>query len=463
MELLNIQQQVQKNKEDIKQLKNGIKIEYFCSGLAQLNLITTEENVGKYALVSILSAKRLYLITRTIGGTVANVDLGLFPAVVQGEKGDKGDDGANGERGSNILGVSLYPPSDARDGDYYIQKKVVDGSTDYILNKKTNGNWYPQFSMRGNQGLPGVSDQTVVPNPIDESTDALRKINIDGIVYDIASIVDWLNNYLSFNGNGFYFDALDEYEDYYFDDDVYFNYKTEFTGAAEFSSKVTFDDVIEANIIKISSLNNIKDYSNNPLFNVSSLEYLDDLKDSLIHEGTTWKFSNAAETLEVNGTINAKTLSVHTILSTDNSGTKIKLFSLDQIVGQDNQPLIKNKAPVVNMTFDASTGENVDIDLEQYIGKMLIIKFTCSDGDHEWKRYVDFHGENAIVTRVTHNKYEEQYNENYEFYNYYYDEDKIVFEFYAKDMYPNLLSSYSSMLFIYYDGKVCTVTCDNEG
>lgn len=191
MELRNLPEQVAKNQEDIKQLKSGIRPKYAID-FSDLSTIITEENVGEYAIVNQDGVNKLYIIARRANDELIAKDLGQYPAVVKGEKGDTGSNGADGEVGSTIFGASVNPPTGARIGDFYIQKKIVDGAIDYILNKlDINGIWIPQFSMRGPQGLPGVSENVIIPNPEGESSGDLNSIDINGVIYTIPhSYVD---------------------------------------------------------------------------------------------------------------------------------------------------------------------------------------------------------------------------------------------------------------------------------
>lgn len=186
MELRNLPEQVAKNQEDIKQLKSGIRPKYAID-FSDLSTIITEENVGEYAIVNQDGVNKLYIIARRANDELIAKDLGQYPAVVKGEKGDTGSNGADGEVGSTIFGASVNPPTGARIGDFYIQKKIVDGAIDYILNKlDINGIWIPQFSMRGPQGLPGVSENVIIPNPEGLPTDVLKTIDVNGSVFEIV-------------------------------------------------------------------------------------------------------------------------------------------------------------------------------------------------------------------------------------------------------------------------------------
>lgn len=191
MKVRNLEEQVLKNAQDIQTLKSGIKIDLYCGSLAQLNLVTTEENIGKYVLVSALQAKRLFVIVRTIGGTVGNIDLGLFPAVVTGATGEKGETGASGKDGTGIYGcTATLPPVDSyKEGDFYI---LYNGD----VYKKISNHWFRQTNIKGAQGPVGLNGTVVIPNPEDEPTDTLHKASIDGTVYKISSDLEDIYNCL---------------------------------------------------------------------------------------------------------------------------------------------------------------------------------------------------------------------------------------------------------------------------
>lgn len=191
MKVRNLEEQVLKNAQDIQTLKSGIKIDLYCGSLAQLNLVTTEENIGKYVLVSVLQEKRLFVIVRTIGGTVGNIDLGLFPAVVTGATGEKGETGASGKDGTGIYGcTATLPPVDSyKEGDFYI---LYNGD----VYKKISNHWFRQTNIKGAQGPVGLNGTVVIPNPVEEPTDTLYKASIDGTVYKVGVELEDIYNSL---------------------------------------------------------------------------------------------------------------------------------------------------------------------------------------------------------------------------------------------------------------------------
>lgn len=191
MKVRNLEEQVLKNAQDIETLKSGIKIEFYCSDFAQLQSITTEENVGKYALVKSLQSKRLYLIVRSVNGTIGALDLGVFPAVVKGAAGEKGETGATGKDGTGIYGcTATLPPVDSyKEGDFYI---LYNGD----VYKKISNHWIRQTNIKGAQGPVGLNGTVVIPNPVEEYTDTLTKVSIDGTVYKFSIGLDDIYNYL---------------------------------------------------------------------------------------------------------------------------------------------------------------------------------------------------------------------------------------------------------------------------
>lgn len=126
-EFRNLEEQVQKNLEDIQTLnqtfKTGIKIEKSIT-LEQVPSYTDESHLGQYFLVTDVSslsflgsyilvnsdyAKYLYLITLNDSNEVIAENLGEFPARgpkgIQGEQGEKGDPGESIRGPQGIQGV----------------------------------------------------------------------------------------------------------------------------------------------------------------------------------------------------------------------------------------------------------------------------------------------------------------------------------------------------------------------
>ena len=107
-EFRNLEEQVQKNLEDIQTLKTGIKIEKSIT-LAQLPTYTVESRLGQYFLVTDDGTKYLYLITLNNSDVVIAENLGEFPARgpqgIQGVQGEKGDPGESIRGPQGIQGV----------------------------------------------------------------------------------------------------------------------------------------------------------------------------------------------------------------------------------------------------------------------------------------------------------------------------------------------------------------------
>ena len=67
-EFRNLEEQVEKNQQDIERLQSGVKIDRWLSGIDRLPDYLTEENVGKYYLVYKADGDHLYLITKRENG-----------------------------------------------------------------------------------------------------------------------------------------------------------------------------------------------------------------------------------------------------------------------------------------------------------------------------------------------------------------------------------------------------------
>lgn len=145
--------------------------------------LLTQENVGKYVLVR-TEPQKLYLITKRANGGLIAVPIGNFPEVVEGPKGDKGDKGEQGDNGTKVgasSGTTLPSPDSYKEGDLFI---LGNG----MLYKLVQGKWYAQCDLKGPQGLRGPQGTAVTANPVEEPSDVLTKVKIDGITYDIQEI-----------------------------------------------------------------------------------------------------------------------------------------------------------------------------------------------------------------------------------------------------------------------------------
>lgn len=100
----------------------------------------------------------------------------------EGPRGEQGNEGPKGPKGNSIYGVGTnLPPSDMFEyGDFYL---LNDGR----VYKNVNGYWTLQCNLRGPQGLRGPDGTAVVANPIEEATDDVVKLKIDGIVYTVRA------------------------------------------------------------------------------------------------------------------------------------------------------------------------------------------------------------------------------------------------------------------------------------
>lgn len=94
---LNLEEQVEKNKDDIERLQAGIKIEKWLL-LEQLADYISEANLGKYYVVDD-NVNYLYLITRLNNDGLTAVNLGEYPRAEQGPQGIPGPQGEKGEKG----------------------------------------------------------------------------------------------------------------------------------------------------------------------------------------------------------------------------------------------------------------------------------------------------------------------------------------------------------------------------
>lgn len=101
-----------------------------------------------------------------------------------GPTGPRGEQGVRGERGPGYYGTASMLPSTTayEEGDMFL---LNDGS----LYKNVRGHWVRQASMRGPQGIQGETGTEVIANPEGEPQDMLDTIGIDGVRYSINSTV----------------------------------------------------------------------------------------------------------------------------------------------------------------------------------------------------------------------------------------------------------------------------------
>lgn len=180
-EFRNLQEQVEKNKEDISQLKTGIKIEKVLMSISELSQFLTEENVGKYYYIA--DIKKLYVISKRANDGLIAENLGDYPAGTEGPQGEVGPEGPQGPTGNSVYGVSTQLPDPAgyKTGDFYL---LANGN---LYKKSLELQWVLQCSIRGPQGPVGTPGAEVYANPVSEATESLLKIKIDGVTYRITA------------------------------------------------------------------------------------------------------------------------------------------------------------------------------------------------------------------------------------------------------------------------------------
>ncbi|MDO5331797.1 MAG: hypothetical protein Q4E99_03880, partial [Bacillota bacterium] len=160
----NIQEQVQKNKEDIAAFKSAEAV-IADFGITVLGHVNTVEEIpsssytyGNAYLVGTETPYDIYIYTRTdVEGEGEFINLG--PLAVEGPKGDQGEqgpEGPQGQRGSQIYAGTDSPTSTgaAQDGDIYIRT----GSTSNAgqLFRYEDNDWKYKGSVRGPQGPQGT-------------------------------------------------------------------------------------------------------------------------------------------------------------------------------------------------------------------------------------------------------------------------------------------------------------------
>lgn len=165
IELRNIQEQVQKNKEDIarhyeidRSLANfGIKIVGTVPSVEDLpDPLTYPGDYGDGYAVGQPGSYDYYIYTRPDfnAGEIDNhwLNVGAISVVgPQGAPGPQGPEGPEGQSTKWYVGTSLPSISEVRDGDLYL---AANGE---IFQYKSEGNvWIRQVSIRGPQGIQGI-------------------------------------------------------------------------------------------------------------------------------------------------------------------------------------------------------------------------------------------------------------------------------------------------------------------
>ena len=153
-ELRNLEDQVEKNAQDIEDFKNGNQtIAEF--GITVVGTLATAaelpaqgENYGDAYLIGTSTPYDMRVWTRDVANNTAKwVDLGAFP--LQGPKGDKGDIGSVITVGS---GEPLNNPTSAN--DFYIN--TVTGYWYQSVPTDTGYAWHLGFSLKGEKGDRGL-------------------------------------------------------------------------------------------------------------------------------------------------------------------------------------------------------------------------------------------------------------------------------------------------------------------
>lgn len=176
--LRNLQEQVEKNKNDIQDFKDGnqtiAEFGIYVQGvLSNKSLLPeTGENFGDAYLIGTKSPYDMVVWTRKDNGTTGEwVDLGSFP--LAGPKGDKGD------KGSQIYTGNGDPTSiPTRADDYYINVTTGDLFASVYKSSLQIYDWVKQGSLkgprgergergeRGYQGIQGATGATGATGPI---------------------------------------------------------------------------------------------------------------------------------------------------------------------------------------------------------------------------------------------------------------------------------------------------------
>lgn len=153
-ELRNLEDQVEKNAQDIEDFKNGNQtIAEF--GITVVGILATAaelpaqgENLGDAYLIGSSTPYDMRVWTRDVANNTAKwVDLGAFP--LQGPKGDKGDKGSviRADAGEPLNNpTSLY--------DFYIDR--ITGYWYQAYSNETGYGWLKAFTLKGERGERGL-------------------------------------------------------------------------------------------------------------------------------------------------------------------------------------------------------------------------------------------------------------------------------------------------------------------
>ena len=205
-EFRNLEEQVQKNLDDIQDLKTGIRIEKSIT-VAQLPTYTVESRLGQYFLVTDDGTKYLYLITLNNSDSVIAENLGEFPA--RGPQGIQGIQGPQGEPGESIRGpqgiqgeqgvrgrpgegwnaldeidATPYTPTFTEQAD----DVKVETSANIVTNADTPDEETKVISLK----FKVPKSTPVIANPAETGETDLTKLKIGDTVYNISSGVSGL-------------------------------------------------------------------------------------------------------------------------------------------------------------------------------------------------------------------------------------------------------------------------------
>lgn len=214
-EYRNLQEQVEKNAQDIADFKGGTAVlnEF---GIKVVGLVETADEIpspaeyeGEYGdafLVGTEVPYTLYIFTRPLEGqegrTPSWIEIGQFPMPgPAGEQGPAGATGPQGERGTNSYWhVGTSAPSDTifgepyNEGDMYLRTSYSDGKGDVY--HYTEGHWGKVTNIIGPAGVPGAKgdDGAAGPQgpqgPKGDKGDVGGFINIRGEVSSTADLPD---------------------------------------------------------------------------------------------------------------------------------------------------------------------------------------------------------------------------------------------------------------------------------
>lgn len=154
-EFRNLEEQVLKNQEDISRVQAGVLIDRKIYN-SELPFYTTEENVGKYYLVSGNNGTyQLYIITKDSSNNIEATYLSHWPLAIEGPRGPQGE---KGPKGDSIIGPRGYK------GDQGAPGRGLDSLSgiDALLYEATYGQHEDMMTMDTSADVQfGVESQTI--------------------------------------------------------------------------------------------------------------------------------------------------------------------------------------------------------------------------------------------------------------------------------------------------------------